>query len=255
MHPTPARPPCTPSRRWPMMTQRDPWVNMLRTTVAAFAAGVGGADTVRVHTVRRRDSRRIARRRNQLSHAASPATPSCCCSRSPTSAGCSTRRAARGSSRISPRGLAEQAWTHFRRSRPTAASPRPATTSPNRSPRSATVGAATSRTAAPRSPGSTSTRTSTEAPLPHRESRVAGGAVRRGFEALRDRSDAYLAAHGCPAHGHCCCRWVRSPNTTSAPRSPPTCWPPAASRPSTRAPSMPPVWPARSARGRRRASR
>jgi methylmalonyl-CoA mutase len=32
----------------PMMTQRDPWVNMLRTTVAAFAAGVGGADTVQV---------------------------------------------------------------------------------------------------------------------------------------------------------------------------------------------------------------
>ncbi|WP_407685861.1 methylmalonyl-CoA mutase small subunit [Mycobacterium sp. HUMS_1102779] len=33
----------------PMMTQRDPWVNMLRATVAAFAAGVGGADTVLVH--------------------------------------------------------------------------------------------------------------------------------------------------------------------------------------------------------------
>ncbi|VEG54691.1 methylmalonyl-CoA mutase, heterodimeric type, beta chain [Mycolicibacterium aurum] len=33
----------------PMMSQRDPWVNMLRTTVAAFAAGVGGADTVTVH--------------------------------------------------------------------------------------------------------------------------------------------------------------------------------------------------------------
>lgn len=31
-----------------MMTQRDPWVNMLRTTVAAFGAGVGGADTVEV---------------------------------------------------------------------------------------------------------------------------------------------------------------------------------------------------------------
>lgn len=31
-----------------MMTQRDPWVNMLRTTIAAFGAGVGGADTVRV---------------------------------------------------------------------------------------------------------------------------------------------------------------------------------------------------------------
>jgi methylmalonyl-CoA mutase len=32
----------------PMMAQRDPWVNMLRTTLAAFAAGVGGADTVQV---------------------------------------------------------------------------------------------------------------------------------------------------------------------------------------------------------------
>lgn len=32
----------------PMMTQRDPWVNMLRTTVAAFGAGLGGADTVLV---------------------------------------------------------------------------------------------------------------------------------------------------------------------------------------------------------------
>lgn len=31
-----------------MFTQRDPWVNMLRTTVACFAAGVGGADAVTV---------------------------------------------------------------------------------------------------------------------------------------------------------------------------------------------------------------
>ncbi|MFE3068589.1 methylmalonyl-CoA mutase family protein [Streptomyces sp. NPDC059247] len=31
-----------------MMTRRDPWVNMLRTTVAALAAGVGGADSVTV---------------------------------------------------------------------------------------------------------------------------------------------------------------------------------------------------------------
>ena len=30
------------------MTARDPWVNMLRTTVACFAAGVGGADVVTV---------------------------------------------------------------------------------------------------------------------------------------------------------------------------------------------------------------
>lgn len=33
---------------WSMTTRRDPWVNMLRTTLAAFAAGVGGADAVTV---------------------------------------------------------------------------------------------------------------------------------------------------------------------------------------------------------------
>jgi methylmalonyl-CoA mutase len=31
-----------------MMTRRDPWVNMLRTTLACFAAGVGGAESVTV---------------------------------------------------------------------------------------------------------------------------------------------------------------------------------------------------------------
>jgi methylmalonyl-CoA mutase len=31
-----------------MTTRRDPWVNMLRTTVAAFSAGIGGADAVTV---------------------------------------------------------------------------------------------------------------------------------------------------------------------------------------------------------------
>jgi methylmalonyl-CoA mutase len=33
---------------WRMLTRRDPWVNILRATVAAFAAGVGGADAVAV---------------------------------------------------------------------------------------------------------------------------------------------------------------------------------------------------------------
>ena len=32
----------------PMLTRYDPWVNLLRTTLAAFAAGVGGADAVTV---------------------------------------------------------------------------------------------------------------------------------------------------------------------------------------------------------------
>ena len=31
---------------WRMMTQRDPYVNMLRTTIAVTAAGLGGADAV-----------------------------------------------------------------------------------------------------------------------------------------------------------------------------------------------------------------
>jgi methylmalonyl-CoA mutase len=50
-----------------MMTRRDPWVNMLRTTIATLAAGTGGADSVTVlpfdHTLGLPDSfaRRIAR--------------------------------------------------------------------------------------------------------------------------------------------------------------------------------------------------
>jgi methylmalonyl-CoA mutase len=43
---TPQRQHAVTSR--PMMSRYDPWVNMLRTTVAAFAATVGGADAVTV---------------------------------------------------------------------------------------------------------------------------------------------------------------------------------------------------------------
>jgi methylmalonyl-CoA mutase len=52
---------------WRMMTRRDPWVNMLRTTIAAFSAGLGGADAIAVlpYTVALglpdRFARRIAR--------------------------------------------------------------------------------------------------------------------------------------------------------------------------------------------------
>ncbi len=69
----------------PMMTRYDPWVNMLRTCVATFAAGVGGADAV---TVLPFDSclgvpdafgRRIARNTSALlveeSHVATVADP------------------------------------------------------------------------------------------------------------------------------------------------------------------------------------
>lgn len=33
---------------WRSLTRRDPWVNMLRSTVATFSAGIGGADTLTV---------------------------------------------------------------------------------------------------------------------------------------------------------------------------------------------------------------
>src|SRR5262245_59795203 len=33
---------------WRMMTRRDPWVNMLRDTMAVFSAGLGGADSISV---------------------------------------------------------------------------------------------------------------------------------------------------------------------------------------------------------------
>ncbi len=69
----------------PMMSAYDPWVNMLRTTVAAFAAGVGGADAVTVlpFDVRLGVSdalgRRIARNTSSLlieeSHVAAVADP------------------------------------------------------------------------------------------------------------------------------------------------------------------------------------
>jgi methylmalonyl-CoA mutase len=55
-----------------MMTARDPWVNMLRTTLACFAAGVGGADAVTVQPFDARlglpdgFSRRIARNTQSL---------------------------------------------------------------------------------------------------------------------------------------------------------------------------------------------
>ncbi len=69
----------------PMMTRYDPWVNMLRTCVAAFAAGVAGADAVTVLPFDARlglpdaFARRIARNTSALlveeSHVAKVADP------------------------------------------------------------------------------------------------------------------------------------------------------------------------------------
>lgn len=57
-----------------MMTQRDPWVNLLRTTIACFAAAVGGAESITVlpfdHAVGLPDdlARRIARNTQSILH-------------------------------------------------------------------------------------------------------------------------------------------------------------------------------------------
>jgi len=45
---TPASTYVSAETAWRMMTRRDPFVNMLRTTVAVFAAGIGGADAITV---------------------------------------------------------------------------------------------------------------------------------------------------------------------------------------------------------------
>ena len=57
-----------------MLTQRDPWVNMLRTTIACFAAAVGGAEAITVHPfdaaigVSDDFARRIARNTHAVLH-------------------------------------------------------------------------------------------------------------------------------------------------------------------------------------------
>ena len=99
-----------------MMAKYDPWVNMLRTTVASFAAGVGGADAVSVLPfdtalgLPDAFSRRIARNTSSLliseSHVAKVVDP------------------AGGSYAVEKMtdDLANSAWGAFRRSRRTAAS-------------------------------------------------------------------------------------------------------------------------------------
>jgi len=178
-----------------MMTQRDPWVNMLRTTLAAFSAGVGGADTVLVHPfdvaipggfpgTAASFARRIARNTQLLlleeSHIGRVLDP------------------AGGSWFVEDltKQLADEAWKHFqdiesrggfvaardfvveqitdvsRRRTDDIAHRRTAITGVNEFPNLA------------------------EPPLPHSDSPAAVARYAAGFEALRDRSDAFLDKHG-----------------------------------------------------------
>ncbi|BBZ75765.1 methylmalonyl-CoA mutase small subunit [Mycolicibacterium anyangense] len=179
----------------PMMTQRDPWVNMLRTTLAAFGAGVGGADTVQVQTfdiaipggfpgVGNGFSRRIARNTQLLlleeSHIGRVLDP------------------AGGSWYVEDltESLAAQAWSHFRdieaRGGFVAARDH--------------VAEQVEQVRARRADDIAHRRTAItgvnefpnlgEAALPHSDSSVRVQRYAAGFEALRDRSDAYLERTG-----------------------------------------------------------
>ncbi|MEU0496359.1 methylmalonyl-CoA mutase small subunit [Mycobacterium sp. NPDC006124] len=178
-----------------MMAQRDPWVNMLRTTLGAFGAGVGGADTVQVHefdsaipgglpTAARTFARRMARNTQLLlleeSHLGRVLDP------------------AGGSWFVEDltRRLTEEAWRHFqdveaRGGFVDAADHVAAQIGRVRDARSDDV--AHRRTALT---GVNEYPNLAEAPLVPSASASSVARYAAGFEALRDRSDAYLAAHG-----------------------------------------------------------
>ena len=146
------------------MTRRDPWVNMLRTTVACFAAGVGGADAI---TVLPFDARARPARRLRAAHR--PQHPVAAASRS---------RAWPGS--LDPAGGSWYVERAHRRARRTGLGLVPAdragrrrgwrrsTRADRRTARRhlGTRARPTSPTAAPRSPASASSRTSTSAARP-----------------------------------------------------------------------------------------
>ena len=182
----------------PMMTKHDPWVNMLRTCVAAFAAGVGGADAV---TVLPFDARLGL---PDAFAAGSRATPRPCWSRSRTSPRSPTPPVARSPSRSSPTTWPSPAG------RSSAGSSRPAE-SPTRS-RTAPCARGSTRSS-PSATGRSPTRTRpltglTEFPnlhetLPERKPYAEGALPVRPygepFEALRDEPAAtkvFLATMG-----------------------------------------------------------
>lgn len=179
----------------PMMAQRDPWVNMLRTTLAAFGAGVGGADTVQVLPfdvaipdgfpgIKPAFSRRIARNTQLLlleeSHIGRVLDP------------------AGGSWYVEDltENLATQAWKHFQdiESRGGFVEARDhvaAQVEQVRVNRAADI--AHRRTAIT---GVNEFPNLTEPPLPPIPSSAAVQRYAAGFEALRDRSDAFLERSG-----------------------------------------------------------
>ena len=214
----------------PMMAQRDPWVNMLRTTLAAFSAGVGGADTVLVHPfdvaiagglpgIAASFARRIARNTQLLlleeSHIGRVLDP------------------AGGAWFVEDltEQLAEQAWKHFQdiESRGGFEEARDYVAAQIAEVRDRRVDDIAHRRTA--LTGVNEYPNFAEPPLPH------GDSLEHWPDTPPDSrrcATAPMRTWRRPARGRrrCCCRSDRWPSTTSARRSPRTCSPPAASRPS-----------------------
>ena len=139
--------------------------------------------------------------------------------------------------------LAEQAWKHFQdiESRGGFVEARESTSRPAIAGVRPIAGPTTSRTGAPgahrcqRVPRSCGTASAASRFAHHRSRATRPGSRRCGI--------APTPTSRRPGRGRRCCCFhsARSPSTTSVRRSPPTCWPPAGSRRSTRAPSTPPV--------------
>jgi methylmalonyl-CoA mutase len=179
----------------PMMTQRDPWVNMLRTTLAAFGAGVGGADTVAVLPfdvaipsgfpgISAGFARRIARNTQLLlleeSHIGRVLDP------------------AGGSWYVEDltKNLAAQAWSHFQdiESRGGFVAARDHVAEQIEAVRARRADDIAHRRTA--ITGVNEFPNLSEAPLPHFDSSDTVRRYAAGFEALRDRSDAFLERTG-----------------------------------------------------------
>lgn len=179
----------------PMMSQRDPWTNMLRTTVAAFAAGVGGADTVLVQTfdsaipgglagTATSFSRRMARNTQLLlleeSHLGRVLDPS------------------GGSWFVEDltAGLADQAWAHFQELESLGGF---AAAQDHLTGRIAEIRDRRADDIAHRRKALTGVNefpNLAEAALAEHDSAPGVARYAAGFEALRDRSDAYLRVNG-----------------------------------------------------------
>ena len=206
-----------------MMTRRDPWVNMLRTTVACFAAGVGGADAVTVLPfdaalglpdafARRiaRNTQSILLEESQLARVVDPAGGSWYVERSPTNwpraAWALLHRDRAGRRRARPRWTS--GWS------PTGSRP-PGSGAPT-----------TSRTAGSRSPGSASSRLSRAAGAAHRRRRrrLGGGLLAAGCaEAVRGAAGRGRRALDAAGPARCSSpRWARWPRTRARPASPRT---------------------------------